>query len=92
MNEEAESLTQIIETAYEEVAQQLKHICVEDLHVYIMERFRSAKHHTALLIEHVGEQEARRICFEKFDTAFKKIEAPNARNTYINRTSTRERG
>ena len=88
MNEEAARLTQLIETAYEEVAQQLKHISVEDLHVYIMERFKSAKHHTALLIEHVGEQEARRICFEKFDTAFKKIEVPYTRNAYSTRTST----
>jgi hypothetical protein len=93
MNEEAERLTQIIETAYEEFAQQLKNPWgVEDLHVYIMERINRAKQYTALLIKHVGEQEAKRICFEKFDTAFKKIEWPDARTTPNTRISTREEG
>jgi hypothetical protein len=87
MNEEVERLTRLIETAYEEVAQQLKHIEVDDLHDYLMVRFRSAKHHTALLTEYVGEQEAKRICFEKFDTAFKKIERPEARTTPKTRIS-----
>jgi len=38
-----------------------------------MERLTGAKHYAEELAEYVGEAEAKKILYEKFDTAFKKL-------------------
>ena len=73
MREEVERITSLIEKSYEEVVEQLKCMDVPDLHAYLMERLTGAKHYAEELAEYVGEAEAKRILYEKFETAFKKL-------------------